>query len=573
MRTRASQLSSDEPLRTRQANAATSLVVAPSGTGVGASIVVTSASDVLNSPRAVVSADGTQINITADRSGTGAYQSMAFNVGGAARVFVDTSGRVGVNAIPSIANAALTVQALSAGSTQAVNIAIPANTSSDLGGFHIVNNANAVRAEMWTDALNGVTRVKSLGDLHLHAGSVGFSAANQVLSMFAATMQVQVNPQLGASTIALIVSGSQNQYAQLVYGHTTSGQSLGLQIAAGTTVADWAFFLSSRSSTPYLSVRGDGAVLINQNQSNLGAVTPFNVYGSNSTTAYWAGMIYGSPSSNASMGLMILAGTYNLSSSSEQAFTVYTRDAAHRSFVVTGPGSVQVNPDANVWGFSSNVLNVIGSGATQALTVYGYNSTSQSWGASIYAGTNSSDNSFIFYNRAANTAILQGRGDYYVWMAGPLQTNTSLQSGQAYAFQSPNVANISGRHLAQQYDTYSTINTKSQVATIGSRALELLDAVRGVSYLHHYTTKRRAKNAAGVWDTAVDHFDTPSYGFIGEEVMQHIPEVISRDPAGNLAMSYERMVPILWEAVKELSAKVAALQSQNQPQQGGQASA
>ena len=55
-----------------------------------------------------------------------------------------------------------------------------------------------------------------------------------------------------------------------------------------------------------------------------------------------------------------------------------------------------------------------------------------------------------------------------------------------------------------------------------------------------------------------------SIGMIAEEVNEVFPELVSKDSSGNVdAMSYSRMVPVLLEAIKELSQEVKELKMKN----------
>ena len=56
----------------------------------------------------------------------------------------------------------------------------------------------------------------------------------------------------------------------------------------------------------------------------------------------------------------------------------------------------------------------------------------------------------------------------------------------------------------------------------------------------------------------------PKPGMIAEEVNEVFPELVSRDSSGDIdAMSYSRMVPVLLEAIKELSREVEELKMKN----------
>ena len=91
---------------------------------------------------------------------------------------------------------------------------------------------------------------------------------------------------------------------------------------------------------------------------------------------------------------------------------------------------------------------------------------------------------------------------------------------------------------------------KKSVSTI-SGGLDKINALRGVTYKWNAESGRK--------DT-----DSLHYGVIAQEVESVAPELVSRieDEDGSIiiGVKYARMVSILIEAVKELSARVATLE-------------
>jgi hypothetical protein len=48
-------------------------------------------------------------------------------------------------------------------------------------------------------------------------------------------------------------------------------------------------------------------------------------------------------------------------------------------------------------------------------------------------------------------------------------------------------------------------------------------------------------------------------GFIAQDVRQVLPDVVSEDDSGMLSMSYDEIVPLLVEAIKEQQSKIEQL--------------
>lgn len=94
---------------------------------------------------------------------------------------------------------------------------------------------------------------------------------------------------------------------------------------------------------------------------------------------------------------------------------------------------------------------------------------------------------------------------------------------------------------AVDFNALSDANLKRNVCTL-ENALDLVGALRGVRF-----------------DWA--HNNKPSVGLIAQEVQQVIPSLVHQTEANLLSVSYQNIVAVLIEAVKELTAKVTALEN------------
>lgn len=91
------------------------------------------------------------------------------------------------------------------------------------------------------------------------SGSIGYNGSAATIA-FAASGAVSIPAATAA--VSLTVLGTANQYAILAKGSSTSGQSYGLTIQAGTTSADFALQITNEAvSASYFQVRGDGKIL------------------------------------------------------------------------------------------------------------------------------------------------------------------------------------------------------------------------------------------------------------------------------------------------------------------------
>ena len=78
-----------------------------------------------------------------------------------------------------------------------------------------------------------------------------------------------------------------------------------------------------------------------------------------------------------------------------------------------------------------------------------------------------------------------------------------------------------------------------------------VEAISGVTYNWNETAVEQGKSA-----------DVREAGVIAQEVQAVLPEVVKTRDNGFLAVDYEKMVALLIEAVKELSAEVKDLKAQ-----------
>lgn len=85
-------------------------------------------------------------------------------------------------------------------------------------------------------------------------------------------------------------------------------------------------------------------------------------------------------------------------------------------------------------------------------------------------------------------------------------------------------------------------------------ALDRVARLSGVSYEY----KKSQKNTSSARQFA----SGTQLGFIAQELQQVLPEAVREDGEGYLAVNYQAVIPVLVEAIKELSLEVGKLQSQ-----------
>ena len=100
----------------------------------------------------------------------------------------------------------------------------------------------------------------------------------------------------------------------------------------------------------------------------------------------------------------------------------------------------------------------------------------------------------------------------------------------------------------------SDIRLKDEISPI-TKALEKVNSLSGFTYKHNEVAKLKCD---------IDTGDQTYAGVSAQDVQKVLPEAVKPAPSNNdyLTVQYEKLVPLLIEAVKELSAKVDALENQ-----------
>jgi hypothetical protein len=127
------------------------------------------------------------------------------------------------------------------------------------------------------------------------------------------------------------------------------------------------------------------------------------------------------------------------------------------------------------------------------------------------------------------------------------------QQGNSNCFVAPNIGDARGQALAQSWGTWSTRRHKRNVRAIPG-ALDLLrdDLLHGV--LYDNVNARLAPDDILYTDEkdASIPLTTPSIGFVADDWLERVPELVGTDVEGNAEyMDYSRVGAVLWEAMKQ----------------------
>jgi len=210
---------------------------------------------------------GTQLSIFQDSSNNArifnrANTQLDFSTNGFSRMQISAGGDVSISSPTS--GTAFVVNASSTGVGEQINgsagsfgllIAGSSTASQSYGIIVEAGTSSGDAAFVVKDQTATKTFLLNRGD---GSGFLGTNAANGGLNWTTGNAFTISAPSSGN---ALSVLGQPNSFTQIITGSSTSGQSFGMQLNAGTNSSDTALAVKNQaSSSTFFNVRGDGAV-------------------------------------------------------------------------------------------------------------------------------------------------------------------------------------------------------------------------------------------------------------------------------------------------------------------------
>lgn len=217
-----------------------------------------------------------------------------------------------------------------------------------------------------------------------------------------------------AFATGLSLAGAANAYALTLTGNSTSGQSKGLLVNAGTNASDFAALIKNQSGgTQFLAVLGEGSVTIGSPTGGGQGVGTINAAGLFINGVSVATTTGANPT--ASVGLSVVNGAATTFMRSDAAPALSqaiapTWTAAHVFTPSSAVVAVTVNAAVNTVGLS--VVGGTNTGSAHYLVTFATGQGSGfSSGLLLSAGTTSADNAILIQNAAATLTYLQLKGD------------------------------------------------------------------------------------------------------------------------------------------------------------------
>jgi hypothetical protein len=150
--------------------------------------------------------------------------------------------------------------------------------------------------------------------------------------------------------------------------------------------------------------------------------------------------------------------------------------------------------------------------------------------------SNPTDTTATIYDQANHGPTISGLGVCFRTGSTPAQTGKLNSSG---------TFTVSGDIIA--YGSPSDISLKENVKPI-SNALNKVEKLQGVTF----NWKEKQENILNIKE---------DIGFIAQDVQNILPELVRKNENGKLSLRHQGIIPVLLEAIKELSDKIKVLEN------------
>lgn len=582
MRTRQSQLSTDEPLRTRQGNGQSNLFVAPSGSGVGSIVGMTQRADTANTARVYMLIDASNAQVIADAVGSGTVTPLLFQVGGAERMRITTAGQVGVGTATPGAMLDVNGSLLARGSLNVGNTnqrfrttTLPSMNIETLDGTLQIGARTTVSeaANAWYDGTNWQRMDTAVGSHLMNHTPTG--VAHYFVAAGTGPIASWGNPQMQiGATGAITFTGGGNigpgsgglvamsstgitgtltvsSYARIAAGLATDNGILYFRSDNGVTLS-WDGWLHSnvqfltegmiQTRSRLVTNNWDpgwanclgGAVISSgllQTQSRL--VT-------NNWDVGWANSLGGDTYTGGRMVVNNWDGGQVFNVNGNSFTTGYHYQRGNMGYRCWDNGDFNYSPT----NYGNYLVQRDGSG--------GFSCGSVTMGTSVVAGDFTV--AATFYVKSGGTTLFQvaqpsgevfcnapGHFSHAIIFNQVAAMNAYNGGANANAFLAPNIGNWQGQGLAYQWLQWSTKENKSDITPLDDPlSVVRHNQLHGVRYVH-----------TGVDVDARTVVTPQQIGFVAEDWADLVPEVVHRDSNGTVcAMDYSRVGVITFQALK-----------------------
>ena len=163
------------------------------------------------------------------------------------------------------------------------------------------------------------------------------------------------------------------------------------------------------------------------------------------------------------------------------------------------------------------------------------------------------------YNYGTCGFLLYGTPSYGAGIYGDINSFTEVYVPGRYAGYFNGQTRVNGDFYANSVNTTSDARLKTNITEVKQSSLEKIQELRPVQFTWNPIEDFHISDTTSTRKTYLSEdldYKRLHYGFLAQEVQKLYPELVQEDGDGYLSINYIELIPILVQAVQELSAEV-----------------
>ena len=166
------------------------------------------------------------------------------------------------------------------------------------------------------------------------------------------------------------------------------------------------------------------------------------------------------------------------------------------------------------------------------------------------------------YNYGTSGFLLYGTSSNGAGIYGDINSFTEVYVPGRYAGYFNGQTRVNGDFYANSVNTTSDARLKTNITEVKQSSLEKIQELRPVQFTWNPIEDFHITDTTSTRKTYLSEdldYKRLHYGFLAQEVQKLYPELVQEDGDGYLSINYIELIPILVQAVQELSAEVREL--------------
>ena len=169
------------------------------------------------------------------------------------------------------------------------------------------------------------------------------------------------------------------------------------------------------------------------------------------------------------------------------------------------------------------------------------------------------------YNYGTCGFLLYGTPSYGAGIYGDINSFTEVYVPGRYAGYFNGQTRVNGDFYANSVNTTSDARLKTNITEVKQSSLEKIQELRPVQFTWNPIEDFHISDTTSTRKTYLSEdldYKRLHYGFLAQEVQKLYPELVQEDGDGYLSINYIELIPILVQAVQELSTEVEELKKE-----------